>query len=56
MNTNTGRAYVEYETKEDMDKAISYMNGVRLGLQDQSLALTHAFFRDNWMANIWMYK
>lgn len=31
VNTNTGRAYVEYESKEDMDKAISYMNGVRIG-------------------------
>ncbi|KAI7881613.1 RNA-binding domain-containing protein [Lichtheimia hyalospora FSU 10163] len=30
LNTNTGRAYVEYESKEDMDKAISYMNGGQL--------------------------
>ncbi|KAI9496623.1 hypothetical protein BDB00DRAFT_808072 [Zychaea mexicana] len=30
LNTNGGRAFVEYETKEDVDKAISYMDGGQL--------------------------
>lgn len=53
VNTNKGKAYIDFETQEDAHKAISYMDNVsnydspmRVLMQN----LTYPNDRHNWMA------